>query len=93
MSDQEVWRGLFKLVEEAGELQQVLGKLGVFPEGRHATGKKLIPALEEELADMIAAIDYFIDENSLDMIAINERVRKKRQKFDEWGLTGVPIDE
>ena len=54
------WRGIHKLTEEIGELGQVIGKLGEFPSGNHPDGgPQLRQRLEEELADVEAAILYF----------------------------------
>lgn len=93
----EQWRGIFKLLEEMGELQQVLGKLGPFPDGEHPDGEKhLSLRLCDELADVLAAIRYFIEINNLDLDKIMMRTDIKLDKFVHWGLTGLltaqPVD-
>lgn len=87
----EQWRGLFKVVEECGELLQVLGKLGPFPSGEHPDGKgHLKPRIEDEIADLAAATSYFGETNGLDLERARGRARRKHEQFREWGLTGVP---
>ena len=90
----EVWKGIFKLLEEMGELIQVLGKLGPFPSGRHPDkGPPLQERLEEEIADCYAALDYFRMSNQLDDDRINGRRQDKLNKYLHWGLTGVPNED
>ena len=87
----EQWRGIFKLTEECGEVLQLLGKIGPFPDGAHPDGKgDLAPRISDEVADLYAALDYFVEKNSLDTNAIQDRRAAKKSKFDEWGLTGIP---
>lgn len=86
----ELWRGIHKLQEEMGELAQVLGKLGPFPEGEHPDGERpLKERCEDEIADVFAALGYFIVTNGLDYEKITERRDEKTAKFIEWGLTGI----
>lgn len=80
-----IWPGLSKLIEEAGEVVQVAGKLlgtgGAFD---HWDGTNLKVRLEEEMADVIAAC-YFVQEAcGLDVEFIRERVIKKLIRFREW---------
>lgn len=85
-----MWEGLPKLVEETGELQQVLGKLIPFPEGGHPDGKgELKTRVEEELGHVLAAIEYFITFNGLDRGAIQYHGNVKLELYKHWGLTGV----
>lgn len=94
----ERWRGIGKLVEECGEVLQLLGKTIAFPTGDHPDGKgTLRERLPEELSDLKAAIEYFEDQNELRVNVA--RTARKLALFQEWGLTGVhdlrpaPIDE
>ena len=59
------WLGIFKVIEEAGELQQILGKLLAFPDGIYPDEKKteLIEKTEKELGDVLATISYLIMRN------------------------------
>lgn len=82
------WRGIFKLIEEQGELLTVLGKLGPFPDGVHPDGAgNLRPRLVDELSDVKAAIEYFEDANSL--MRDHNRVHQKNERYRKWTLTGV----
>ena len=88
----ERWRGIFKLMEEMAELQQVLAKLAAFPDGRHpdmAQGASpLLERLGDEIADVEAAIDYLRWFNPA--VRANGRRRvEKLLKFREGGLSGV----
>lgn len=86
-----MWQGLPKLVEETGELQQVLGKLIVFPEGNHPDGtNNMTHRLEEELGHVLAAIEYLITFNGLDRGAIQYHGNTKLELYKHWGLAGVP---
>lgn len=88
----EVWKGIYKLQEEIGEVGQVLGKLGAFPYGKHPDGAgDLKHRLEDELADMVAAAEYVIGENLLDDKRIQERMTKKLEQFKAWGLSGIKV--
>lgn len=82
------WQGIHKLTEECGELLQVLGKLGPFPSGNHPDGgDHLSLRLQEEMADVEAAIAYMREMAGLS--AMEERRRIKLDKFRKWGLTGI----
>ena len=80
------WVGLFKLTEEAGEVLQVIGKLHVKPNGDHWSGD-LVPMIEDELGDLLAAVAYVIDHNNLNFDKISERVHQKRQLYEKWILS------
>lgn len=91
----EYWKGIFKVQEECGELVQALGKAGPFPVGDHPDGAgAMAPRLQDEIADVYAALDYFVTENrsQLDFDAINKRRTKKRDQFRAWGLDGIMKD-
>jgi len=83
----EKWCGIFKVLEEMGELQQVLGKLCVFPDGNHIHQGDLVPKLVEEISDLYAALYYFTKEN--DIYMDSTRYLDKLNKFSEWGLSGI----
>ena len=81
------WPGLSKLVEEAGEVVQVCGKLiatGGNPS--HWDGTNLHERLEDELGDLLAAIDFVIERNSLRLsrTKIASRRSEKLKMFDHW---------
>jgi len=84
MSDKlGTWKGIFKVQEETGELNQELGKLAVFPHGRHPDGKgDLIHRVTDEIADVLAAIEYFVEQGGLDRDRIKLRKKDKLCKFN-----------
>lgn len=85
------WRGIFKLIEEMGELNTELGKLMAFPTGKHpdmvVKVEPLIKRVANEMADVYAALEYFGDENSIAMD--KTRITEKIGKFQQWRLGGV----
>jgi NTP pyrophosphatase (non-canonical NTP hydrolase) len=81
--------GGFKLMEEMGELTQALGKVGPFPAEPHPDGgPPLKDRIEQEMADVLAAINYYVEANGLSEQAIMERAGKKLALFRKWKLTG-----
>lgn len=80
-----IWPGLAKVVEEAGEITQVAGKImACFGQDTYYGGEDLRGHLQEEAADLIASLTYLIEENKLDKKAISKRVRKKLAKYYQW---------
>ncbi len=79
------WPGLSKLIEEAGEVLQVAGKV-IAARGAvlHWDGSNLRRRLEDELADMTAATQFFIETNNLDWPAIRKRADEKLALFRTW---------
>jgi hypothetical protein len=79
------WPGISKLIEEMGEAQQVCGKLlGTDGEEEHWDGSNLRIRLEDELADLQAAIDFVIIKNHLDSSRVHARVIAKQMTFNVW---------
>jgi NTP pyrophosphatase (non-canonical NTP hydrolase) len=82
--------GLSKLTEECGELQQVIGKLLQYPmlqtnaDKLHPDGTHLRSRLCDEIADVVAAIDFVIAKMQLDAGGIAERRRAKVNRFWHW---------
>jgi len=82
----KVWPGTSKVIEEMGELQQVLGKLiAVAGETKHWDGD-LRKRLVEELGDLSAALIFFQSENMTpdELLEIVERAEKKLTLFRQW---------
>lgn len=80
----DVWPGLSKLVEEAGEVLQLCGKLMQRPSGEHWSGD-LIAKSQEELGDLYAAIDFFVMANPrLSIAEILARRHEKVARFTKW---------
>lgn len=77
--------GLYKLVEECGELQQVIGKILAYPTGDHPDGAgSLTSRLEEELADVQACCMFVIRKHNLDREFISNRKWKKISRYNKW---------
>lgn len=87
-----VWPGASKLLEEMGELQQVLGKLiAVAGADQHWDGD-LVPRIVDEVADVYAALDLFKELNlsEIGKAELLERRWRKVQLFFEWHRSGDP---
>jgi len=79
------WKGLEKLAEECNELGVELMKLSIFPTGKHPGRKRsLVVSTEEEIADVLAAAEYFIARHKLDRGKIDKRKELKIRKFSKW---------
>lgn len=79
------WPGIGKLVEESGEVQQVAGKLlGTGGQHLHWDGTNLVERLEDELADLQAAIDFVIAQNKLNAGRVEARRIEKLATFRLW---------
>lgn len=87
------WPGLAKIAEEAGETQQVIGKfLATAGVAEHWDGTNLRERLEDELADLTAAIEFVRDHSDLDTDRMAERTAKKRALFEGWHAENLPVD-
>lgn len=86
-----VWPGLSKVVEECGEVGQVLGKLiGSGGDPNHFDGSDLKTRAEDEIGDLLAALDYFIRRNDLDFGRFMSRRDAKIALFDQWHSEAQP---
>jgi NTP pyrophosphatase (non-canonical NTP hydrolase) len=84
----DVWPGLAKLAEEAGELVQVLAKVvGVSGRSTYYDGTDLRARLIEECGDLTAAIAFFTDVNGLGA-AVSARAQEKLDVFRQWHAEG-----
>ena len=80
-----IWNGLSKLIEECGEVAQVCGKiLGTGGKEAHWDGSNLRQRLEEEVADLTAAISFVVDENGLSKAHLITRSDDKLRLFRKW---------
>jgi hypothetical protein len=82
----KVWPGTSKLLEEMGELQQMLGKLiAVAGSTEHWDGD-LRPRLLEEIADVSAALGFFVEQNlaGAEEDAMADRITEKLMLFRKW---------
>lgn len=81
----DTWPGLLKLIEECGEVQQRAAKILAFPFAEvHPDGTNLKECLEDELADLSAAIQYVIGKNKLSTARIGDRRVQKWARFERW---------
>lgn len=84
------WPGISKLVEEAGEVCQVAGKLlGTGGAVEHWDGSNLRERLEEEIADLMAACRFVIEANGLDVEKVRARAALKLEIFNLWHREGA----
>ena len=80
-----VWPGISKLIEEAGEVGQVAGKLiATGGQAAHWDGTDLKDRLQDEIADLMAASSFVIDHNDLNAGYIQRRAGLKRSTFESW---------
>ncbi len=81
--------GLIKLIEECGELSQIAAKKLAFPETDiHPDGSGSMKSrMEEEVADVLAAIYFVKDRHKLDAVKIDERVKRKINLFVKWEVS------
>ena len=82
----KVWPGTSKLIEEMGELQQVLGKLiAVAGSTEHWSGD-LRKMIVDEAGDVAAALRFFALENltSEELIHMTKRSDEKLMLFKKW---------
>lgn len=87
----KVWPGLAKLNEEAGEVIQVIGKLmATGGERKHWGGSDLQARLEDEVADLQAALDFLLAHNGrrLSRKRVAARVKMKRRTYERWHRQG-----
>ena len=83
-----VWPGTSKVIEEMGELGQVLGKLiATGGDTKHWDGD-LRKRLIEEIGDVTAAIIFFQQKNfsAVEAMEVGVRIQKKLDLFNEWHL-------
>ena len=87
-SGSDDWPGLSKLIEEAGEVVQVCGKLiNLVDSGgvrRHWDGSDLVWRLEEELGDLLAAVEFVIEKSCLSSEHVGARSQLKLDMFRKW---------
>lgn len=83
------WPGISKLVEEAGEVLQIAGKLmGTRGQLKHWNVENLKEALEDEIADLTAACAFVIGACGLNQQRILRRYAEKLIRFRKWHELG-----
>lgn len=87
------WPGIAKMIEELGEVLQVLGKIlgqprpvdDEFTKPDHGwRGENLRALLEDEVGDALAAADFVMRLEKLDREKIEKRRAKKLAQFSLW---------
>lgn len=80
------WNGLSKIIEEMGELQQVCGKLIGSQGSVDHWSLNLKEKFIEELGDVLAAIDFFVDMNFTpeEHKLIYNQAHVKYTRFEQW---------
>lgn len=87
----ETWPGVSKLIEEMGELQQVLGKLIATHGGTtHWDGPDLLDRLHDEMGDVLGALTFVTNANGLDEERLWKRAVEKSELFHVWHEAGDP---
>lgn len=75
----------FALASSLGRVGQVAGKIiGLGHMGDHWDGSNLKTRMEEEIGDLMAATNFFVERNGLDYGVIQRRVSAKLALFDKW---------
>lgn len=79
-------KGLAKLIEECGELQQVAGKMLNYPDtDEHPDGKgSLKQRLMDEIGDVLAACDYVALRHGLPIQYLMNRRAMKLAQYQRW---------
>lgn len=79
-------KGLTKLLEELGELGQIAAKkIAYMDTDEHPDGLGSMKSrMEDEMADVLAAIDFVVNKFDLDVDRIYDRSRKKYNRFVFW---------
>lgn len=82
----DLWPGLAKLMEEMGELQQVLGKVMACdgPAAIYWDGQPLLPHIIDEMGDVRAAMIFFCEANDIPKGLVHGRADEKLAKFEHW---------
>lgn len=79
------WPGASRIIEEGGELLQVIGKLmGAAGRDRHWDGSDLRQRLVEEIGDTLAALEFFTAANRLPAKEIGDRATRKVEQYRQW---------
>lgn len=78
-------KGLTKLVEECAELSQIAAKkMAYLDVDIHPDGNNMKDKLEEEIADVLAAISFVTNKFDLNSDFIETRKKIKISKYEKW---------
>lgn len=82
------WPGMAKVIEEAGEVLQLCGKImSIRGATTYFKGEDLRNELQDEIGDLLASLNFLIDENKLDKDVIRNRIIHKLDKYADWKAT------
>lgn len=87
IAQDDCWPGTAKVIEECGELVQVLAKLiALGRDGTHWDGSDIRPRVMEEVADVTAALQFFVARNLSpgEERAVHARAEAKEAQFERW---------
>lgn len=83
----KIWPGVSKLVEECGELVTEFGKLMGSRGDQHHWSGNLVERIENEMGDVLAAVDFVLEHCWL---LSKEQVQTRREKklaiFRQWHM-------
>lgn len=78
-------KGLTKLMEECGELIQILAKkLAYIDTDIHLGDNPIKHRMEDEIADVVAAITFVVEQFDLDVPYMSTRANKKIELYEKW---------
>lgn len=79
-------KGLAKLIEECGELQQIAAKkLAYLDTDSHPDGTGSMKfRLENEMSDVLAAMHFVADKFALDVDRMDDRAIDKYKLYHQW---------
>ena len=82
----DTWPGLAKLMEECGELVQVIGKLVAYPDAPHPDGSDVPARLVEEMGDVLGALWFVMSVNGDEdyQRRVEGRAMEKYARFRGW---------
>jgi NTP pyrophosphatase (non-canonical NTP hydrolase) len=78
-------KGLTKLIEECGELIQIAAKQSAYlGDDSHPDGSHMPTRMQEEMGDVLAAIDYVVGSFQLSLKEIDRRRNMKFKTYEKW---------
>ena len=78
-------KGLTKLNEELCELGQIAAKKTAYMDtDHHPDGESLKERMEDETADVLAAITFVVEKFDLNYEYISKRMARKLELFRQW---------
>ncbi len=90
----EYWRGIGKVIEEAGEVIQIAGKAIAFPTDPHPDGKgPLRYRFIMELGDLLASLDYLSEINELSVMGITAHQTAKLTLLRSCPIATQPSEQ